>query len=455
MKKINYLLLLVITICFTVGCHQQPKAKYVFFFIGDGMGTGQRSAAEMYQSALNGQIGQTILLMDSLPIQGFMTTYSSNSYITCSAAAGTALATGYKTKNGMLGLDPDTLMLQTIAEKAKSQGMPIGIITTCMLNHATPGAFYAHQENRNQYEEVKDWMLKSDFDYFAGGQVYIDDSIKRNNVPDELRESGYFVATNREEMNLMSQEQKKWVLISDDLDPLNGSIKFVMDRKENAIGLVDMLQKAIDLLYPKDKGFFIMIEGGKIDFSAHVNDGASVIHEVLELDDAVRVAFDFYKQHPKETLILVTADHETGGLTMGNRSMKYKMYPEILAEQKHSLNYMYQNNDSLMNLLKTNEEVYDFVVSLGLSHPLSFKNEKDSAEILKSFQKFLDSRNMEKIPDAAISVLNRNAGFGWTTGKHTGNPVPVSAIGAGAEQFSGMIDNTDIPKRMAKIMRID
>ncbi|MDD4848496.1 MAG: alkaline phosphatase [Bacteroidales bacterium] len=453
MKKIKFFLLIVVAICITVGCHQQPKAKYVFYFIGDGMGLGQRTAAEMYLSAMDEQIGQKTLLMDSLPIQGFASTYSANSYVTCSAAAGTALATGTKTKNGMLGMDSDTAILQTIAEKAKAQGKAIGIITTVMLNHATPGAFYAHQSNRDQFEDIKNWMLKSDFDYFAGGQIYIKEHEKMQNVPAELKEAGYFVATNREEMNQMVPEQNKWVLIGDDLDSTNSSIKFVMDRKENAIGLVDMLQKAIELLTPKDQGFFIMIEGGKIDFAAHVNDGASVVHEVLELDDAVRVALDFYKKHPKETLIVVTADHETGGLTMGNRTMKYKMFPEKLAEQKHTVNYLYYNNDTLLSQLKAEEDLYSFVQSMSFSHPLSFSG-KDSLDIFKAYQKFVETHNSEKLPDAAIKILNREVGFGWTTGKHTGTPVPVSAIGVGAEQFSGMYDNTDIPKRIEKIMQL-
>lgn len=454
MRKLKNIVFFVITICILIGCNEEPKAKYVFYFIGDGMGLSHRIAAEMYVSSLNNEIGQRQLLMDSFPVQGFINTYSSNSYITCSAAAGTAMATGSKTKNGMLGLDSDTMMLTSIAEKAKQQGKAIGIITTVILNHATPAAFYAHQPNRNQFEEIKDWMLKSNFDYFAGGKVYVSDSVKQKNIHSELEQAGYFVATNRETMNLMTQEEKKWVLISDDLDESDGSIKFVMDRKKDAIGLVEMLQKAVDLLSPKKKGFFIMIEGGKIDFAAHVNDGASVIHEVLELDDAVRVAFDFYKKHPKETLIVVTADHETGGLSIGNHRMKYKMNLQILENQTFSLAEMYLNSPVFDDSRSNNESVFEYVKSLGLSHPQSIMNNKDSLEIIAAYKKFVEGKP-KKLPETAIDVLNRQAGLGWTTNKHTGSPVPISAIGVGAEKFSGFMDNTDIPKRMAKIMNID
>lgn len=133
MKNLKNLLILFIVVFVLSSCQNNQKAKYVFLFIGDGMGLSHRAITEMYNSSMNGEIGQKQLLMDSLPIQGYASTYSANSYITCSAAAGTALATGTKTKNGMLGLNPDTLMLQTIAEKAKSHNKSIGIITTVIL----------------------------------------------------------------------------------------------------------------------------------------------------------------------------------------------------------------------------------------------------------------------------------------------------------------------------------
>lgn len=455
MKKVKFLLFVFLMVGILSGCHRQHQAKYVFFFIGDGMGVGQRTVTEMYQSALNGEIGQTQLLMDSLPIQGLITTYAENSYITCSAAAGTALSTGVKTKNGMLGMSPDTVVLQTIAEKAKLQGKAVGIITTVALNHATPGAFYAHQPYRAEFEQINDWMIKSNFDYFAGGQAYLKDKVKQNNFITELEKAGYFVADSRDKMNQMQQEQNKWVLIGDDLDESNGSIKYVMDRKEKAIGLVDMLQKAIDLLYPKEKGFFIMIEGGKIDFASHLNDGASMIHEVLELDNAVRVAMNFYQQHPEETLILVAADHETGGLSCGNRSMKYKMSLETLSNQKHSLDDMIKNQQSFMSKKKEGEDIYQFAKMLGMSQPLVLKNGKDSLEIKNAYQDYIENHDSEELMRAVIGILNKRAGLGWTTDKHTGNPVPISAIGVGAELFVGIYDNTEVPKRIAKIMKLE
>lgn len=469
MKNLKNLLILFIVVFVFSSCQNNQKAKYVFLFIGDGMGLSHRAITEMYNSSMNGEIGQKQLLMDSLPIQGYASTYSANSYITCSAAAGTALATGTKTKNGMLGLNPDTLMLQTIAEKAKLNNKSIGIITTVILNHATPGAFYAHQPNRNEYEEIKNWMLKSDFDYFAGGIVSIKDSIKQSNVNSELKDAGYYVATNRDEMNLMKPEQKKWVLYGDDLEETYGNLKYVLDRKENAIGLVDMLQKAIDLLSPNKEGFFIMLEGGKIDFLAHDNDGASMVHEIMELDDAIRVAMNFYKKHPNETLIIVTADHETGGLGLGNNTMGYKMNPKFLSNQKISLEYMLNARDSIMKQIKTEKDAYSFAKQFGLleyeeynilkreeiSKRKKTEFQKDSIEIHEIYQKYKENGNSKRFITKVIEMVNIKAGIEWTTKNHTGVPVPVSAIGVGAEQFSGMYDNTDIPKKIEKLMQLD
>jgi alkaline phosphatase len=245
MKKIVFL---VVALVVAAGARAQAP-KYIFLMIGDGMG--------LPQVELTRVTAERKLNMLGMPVVGLATTASADHQITDSAAAGTALATGHKANNGVIGLGATLDTLTTIAERARDKGLKVGIVTTVTTDHATPAAFYANVADRDMSDEIRRQQTASRFDHFAG--------------------------------------QK----------PLEG-----------------LLSNAIELLDNPD-GFFIMAEGGLIDWMGHDNNAQGVIREVLDFDAAVGVALAFYEKHPDETLIIVTADHETGGLTLGNRERKY------------------------------------------------------------------------------------------------------------------------------------
>ena len=405
MKKNNSLLFGLIFVCLMIfsfsNCSQKggiPKQpKYVFLFIGDGMGFAHVAAAEAYLADIGdgAKPGSTNISFTSFPVLGMATTYSANSYITCSSAAGTALSTGTKTNNNMLGVDPQGNNLRSITYDIKEAGYKVGIATSVSIDHATPAAFYANDNSRNNYYAIACQLPQTGFDFFAGSGFLRpkERDTTSINVYDIIQEAGYIVVRTPEQLQQIQAPQK--IIITQEVGRKSDALTQAIDRTGNdGWTLPEITKAAIDLLN-NPKGFFMMIEGGQIDWAAHSNDGAAAVFETIDFSDAVQLAIDFYHQHPDETLILVTADHETGGLTLGFNDTKYEMTPSLLREQKG----------------KT------------LSRD----------EILE---------------------LNHRAGFAWTTGAHTGAAVPVFAIGVGSEQFNGKMDNTDIPKRICKIMGI-
>ncbi len=361
------------------------------------MGLAQVSAAEAYLSSQKGEISNTPLSFTQFPVTGFATTYSANSYITCSAAAGTALSTGYKTKNGMLGMDPDTNKLMSITYKLKEAGIPIGIVTSVSLDHATPGAFYATTPDRKNYYDIAVQIPQTEFEFFGGGGfIYPTGKEKdQKSIYAILEEGGYAVAKGFQGY-LDKKGSKKIVMVQDDEDKAN--LMYAIDRSPKDLSLKLIVAAAIDHLYGP-KGFFIMAEGGKIDWAGHGNDAKTNILETLDFADAIDVAVGFAKKYPNETLIIVTADHETGGMSLG-REKGYVLNLNELAPQ-----------------IKSAEE------------------DKDNLSY--------------------ITELNEKANVGWTTSSHTGIAVPVFATGAGSRLFMGRMDNTDIPKRIVRLMGLE
>jgi alkaline phosphatase len=442
------------------------QAKYVFYFIGDGMGINYIDATEAYLSALKGERGTGQLLMTTFPAASFITTYSENSDVTDSAAAGTALATGKKTNNGFIGLLPDKEKIETIAEKAKKAGKKVGIASTVPVNHATPASFYGHQVNRGMYYEISQDLLKSNFDFFGGAGFYnrdiLYDKTKAPDIYPLIEQAGYYVAKGIDDFNANSKKSDKIVLVQKNWEEAGG-IPYAIDRTSDDLTLKEITEAAIDVLTRNNnKGFFVMLEGGRIDWAGHGNDGATMVHEVIDMDEAIKVAYDFYKKYPKETLIVITADHETGGLTVGPGSLNLK----VLQYQKKSADGL---SAQLNELVKSKngkvswEEVKNLLTeTMGFwkEVPVSWENEKklrDTYEETIAKRKDLKDANLYAenalLAARAKEVMNDIARLGWSTKSHSANYVPVFAIGAGHEQFTHKMDNTDIPKKIIQIAR--
>lgn len=425
------------------------------------MGSNQVLGAEMYRSALQGEpLGRVQTLMTTFPYAGSASSYSKSNGITDSAAAGTCLATGQKTKNGMLGLGSDSTRLTTIAEELKAQGWGIGIMTTVAIDHATPGAFYGHVEKRNMYYEIGQQLSESGFDFFGGAGFHYPQGKKDDekiNLYRLAEERGYTVVHGGEEVaSLQDSAINKMILVqaTDDQGAKHGdNLSYAIDRKEGDLTLRQIVSTAIPFLAARHERFFMMVEGGMIDYACHGDDAATAFGEVWDMDEAMREAYAFYEQHPDETLIIVTADHETGGLALGNSD--YTLHLDLLQHQQCSAWIL---SDLFSQLFKEKQKpswedvkrIYQEQLGFWDKVEITAAEEAELKTLYKSARakKSKDTKTMYKtinaLGDAGIALLNKKAHIGWTTRAHSAHVVPIFAIGPGAEIFSGWHDNTEI-----------
>lgn len=452
---------------------QSGRAKYVFLFIGDGMGLAQVNATEAYLAALQGKIGLERLNFTSFPEVGLVNTYAANRLITCSAAAGTALATGHKTNIDRIGVSSDGKeAYESIAVKAKNAGYRVGIVTSVSIDHATPAAFYAHQVDRDMYFEIGAELAGSNFDYFAGGGFITPDGTFGGNPVNLIqlaKDSGYQVVNTRAAFEQLAPGSGKALVISPRVAG-GTSLPYSIDMNPNDLTLADLTAKGIQML-ENEKGFFMMVEGGKIDWAGHDNDAATVVHEVQAFDEAIGKAIEFYRKHPEETLIVVTADHETGGMALGHRETRYDANPELLKYQRSSEEEMiriaedFRKNKTADTIAEFNRMLKVMENELGLNSRLheTLLDSAETAVLLGYFKagiyQAVDQQDMYSDSNPFISeavvLMNKRAGISWGTGSHTSVNVPVYATGTGAEEFSGYIDNTDIPRIIGEILSFE
>ncbi len=487
MHKVKLLQRIIMTLCVTVlllpsivtaegktAFYHGAPAKYVFFFIGDGMGFPQKSAASQFQ-------GKT-LLMDQFPAQGVTTTYAADRFITGSAAAATALAAGQKTNIGMLGMTPEQMAVNSMAELAKEQGKKVGIVTSVSIDHATPAAFYAHVPKRSMYHEIDHALVSSGFDFFGGGGLKDPDGkrmLKKN--PDakplgdaltKARENGYTIVTDKESFTALTPADGKIIAWNAWLQD-SGALPYAIDMTEKDITLPEFTAKAIEML-DNDKGFFLMVEGGKIDWACHANDGRSAVSNTIAFDQAIAQAVAFAEKHPGETIIVVTGDHECGGMTLGFAGTQYETYYNILNNQK--LSFQAFDDEVFKNFTGDFEALKPII-----TEKFGLKFEGDPAQdimVLAPFQiaqlqtafERAKAGETEKpaneetlllygeynpLSITLTHILNQKAGLGWTSYSHTGVPVATMAKGVGEEIFNGYYDNTDLALKLFSIMGVE
>lgn len=443
--------------------NQTAKPKYIFYFIGDGMGHAQVNATEAYLASMQDKIANKQLVMNQFTLLSSISTFSHNKYITDSAAAGTALASGVKTNNGCIGVD-ETLTQKhpSVAVTAKKRGMKVGIISTVMLNHATPAAFYAHQESRRQYYEIAMQLPNYGFDFFAGGDLK-DAKGKKGDQPSAIEnaiQAGYrYVRTNAEILNLRPSDEK--IIAVPEECPEGREMPYCIDKKKGDLKLAQLVAKGIELLDNPD-GFFMMCEGGKIDWAGHSNDVASMVQETQDFDDAVATAYEFYKKHPEETLIIVTADHETGGLTLGSDHNGYDSYFHKVKHIKSSIDKAYEGIADLFKATTSIQEIRTkLLANYGLNVPeikLDAEDYKKLDTALKLHRQHLQGKASAKNYGAASvklaieQLVTKITGFGWTTHAHTGILVPLKVVGAGVQEFEGYLDNTQVAHKINKLL---
>jgi alkaline phosphatase len=333
---------------------KNKKPKNIILMIGDGMGLAHLYAA---MTANGGH-----LFIENFRYCGFSKTYSSDSYITDSAAGGTAIATGTKTYNGAIGVDPNQNPVPNIREKAEKKGMKTGLVATTLITDATPAVFVAHVASRSSLEDIAADFLKTDIDVFIGGGANNFEKRKDGrNLSKELKDKGYQVLYNINEISKVKSGKLAGLTAPGD-NPI---------MPERGDMLVSATETALSILSQGKKGFFLMVEGSDIDHLAHSNSTPGVVLEALDFDKAIGIALKFAAGN-KETLIIVTADHETGGMTLNGGDYK-------------------------------------------------------TGKVVAKFS---------------------------STG-HTGVAVPVYAFGPGAAEFTGFMENTEIAKKMMKLLGLN
>lgn len=491
---------------------ESEAPKYVFLFIGDGMSYPQIQLTNYFVSASN-QDGETVevegeekevlksenqLTMMDFEIAGSAQTYDSTSFAPDSASTATSIATGNKTWSGSINVSEDfSEEYETIAEKLKAQkDYKIGIVSSVNINHATPAAFYAHQASRNDYYDIGLEMIESDFDYFAGGALKKETGAEgdQESLYDLAEDAGYKVIRTQAEAEALTAEDGKALLIDEHLAD-EGAMSYELDRAEEEWALADYVEKGIEVL-DNDNGFFMMVEGGKIDWACHANDAASTITDTIALDNAVEKAVEFYNEHPEETLIIVTGDHETGGLTIGFAGTDYDTFLTNFENQK--ISYAKYDSD-YVTAYKENKTSFEDVMKdvtelFGLTDPTADSAndtaQKDSADLhpesegdgtlamteyeyqkLKEAYETTMSRtgdeeefgqeeyekygSYEPLTVTITHILNNKSGVNFGSYAHTGLPVEVLVKGAGSESFDGYYDNTDIYNKLAALTGVE
>jgi len=471
-----------------------PHPKFVFFFLGDGMASSQVQATEAYLTTINGGSAELAsdlmkptnrLNMSKLPVHGMQTSYDFSALMPDSASTATGLACGLKTKNGVIGMDQTTTTsYKSIAQLAHEAGKKVGVISSVSLDHATPAAYYASVPSRSYMNDIGTQMAATGYEFFGGGGLAQPTS--PNNVWSFLANNGYQVLNTRADiLALKNTPRDKVVCINPWLQDA-AAMPYAIDRPATNLSLAEMTDVAIATLMDKEKGwgkqnkngFFLMVEGGKIDWACHANDGKAAIGDMLDFDSAIGEALEFYAQHPNETLIIVTGDHETGGMAIGHATTKYRAYYPELVKQTHSFQYFNQTlwvpheaaNEAAVcaspgpDNLANDATVLGWMLNdFGLDYATlnAFQKQKLEDAYDMSMCETNDNLTDENtflyggynaITVTMTHILNEKASVGWTSYSHTGVPIPVFAEGRNAQSFAGFYDSADIAKRLAQIM---
>ena len=466
--------------------------KYVFLFIGDGMSYPQIQSTSDFLGALEDKDywqaqpslddnkgakldGPQYLNFMNFEAAGSAVTYDSNSFCPDSASTATSISTGHKTYSGTINMSEDyKTAYETIAEKVHQQlGMKVGVISSVNLNHATPAAFYAHQASRNDYYEIGLELIDSGFEYFSGGALLkpTGSDGDQEDLYALAEEAGYTVVKTQAEAEKVTEGP---VIIVDEHLADGDAMAYELDRTDDMWSLADHVEKGIQVL-DNDKGFFMMCEGGKIDWACHANDAASAIQDTKALADAVQVAVDFAKEHPDETLILVTGDHETGGLTIGFAGTDYDTYLDLLENQKISYakfdsDYVVaykENKTSFEDVMKDVEKLFGLKTQ-GKEGDKLVLTDYELSQLKAAYEKSVSGTaaseyeqeeyvlygTYEPLSVTLTHIINNKSGVSFTSYSHTGLPVAVLAQGVNAEVFNGYYDNTDIFNKLADMLAV-
>lgn len=452
--KFRWIWLAVIA-CLVVSCalvfpNRAPKLPLqhnVILLIGDGYGFSHFEIARTVKQLADTTTLAQINVMNK-GNTGYVSDPPENGLVTDSAAAGTALATGHKTENGVLSQSPDGTRYKTVLEMAKARGMATGLISTSYIADATPAAFAAHSPTRGAYADIAEQMLligKVDVLLGGGREDFIPEPESGSRRKDsrnliaEAQAAGYTAVSTAAELAHIDPAHTPRLL---GLFALH-TMAFEIDRPTTTEpSLALMTEKALDVLRLRPQGFFLMVEGARIDHAAHANDAATMIRDVLAFDQAVGVAYQFAQQHP-ETLLIVTADHETGGV-----ALVYGASPDqlrLLMEQQRSVGTMMKEIGTPLTAGALRSVVRRYTPFM--------LSDREVEHVLAQQRPtpFLSS----SASNLLAGVLSARYNIAWVSNNHTGELLFCFGMGPGAEQLRGFHDNTDIGNIIAAFVQGD
>lgn len=415
------------------GTEKKP-IKNIIFLIGDGMGTSYTSAYRYMKDNPKTKVMEKTVFDPYLV--GAQMTYPDDDKqnVTDSASAATAMSSGVKTYNAAIAVDTNQKNVKTVLEQAKQIGKSTGLVATSEITHATPAAFGAHDISRKNmdaiandyYDELINGKHKVDVLLGGGKTNFVR---KDRDLTKEFQKAGYSYVTDR--ASLLANKNKQVLGLFAD----GGLDKFI-DRTTATPSLAEMTNSASDRLKTNKKGFFLMVEGSQIDWAGHDNDIVGAMSEMDDFAAAFKAAIDFAKKDG-QTLVVATADHSTGGLTLG-KDGEYNFFVDPIKAALRTPDFMAAQIAKGASV----DETLKKYLKLELT-----------AEELQSVKDAAEGADVTKIDNAIEAIIDNRSITGWTTGGHTGEDVPVYAYGPGSQRFSGLIDNTDNAKIIFDILK--
>ncbi|MES9736476.1 alkaline phosphatase [Peribacillus frigoritolerans] len=417
--------------------NKEPEIKNVIFLIGDGMGVSYTSAYRYLKDNPGTKVAERTEFDKYLVGQQMTYPEDSAQNITDSASAATAMSSGVKTYNAAIAVDNDKSEVKTVLEAAKEKGKATGLVATSEITHATPASFGAHDENRKNMNSIADDYYnelikgKHKIDVLLGGgkSNFVRPDV---NLAKAFEKDGYSYVTDKSQMLKDKNEQVLGLFASEGLPKM-------IDRPSETPSLADMTSSAIQRLNKDKDGFFLMVEGSQVDWAGHDNDIVGAMSEMEDFEKAYKAAMEFAKKD-KHTLVVATADHSTGGFSIGAKGI-YNWYGEPIKAAKRTPDFMADAIVKGADVEKTLKQyINQNVVRL------------TDGEI-KTVTEAAKSKNVTNVDNAIEAIFDNRTNTAWTTGGHTGEDVPVYAYGPYKERFAGQVDNTDQAKIIFELLK--
>ena len=433
--------------------------KYVFFFLSDGGGMAHLEIARQYRKHIH---NEGMIIVDKIMKEGsvgVMTTHAADSLSTDSAAAATAMAGGCKANIGALGMCADGTVAVSSMELARRRGMKLGLITNSTVYDASPAAFVCHVAHRKDYTGIVNRYLEMAPDVILGGgrEQFLPKGQPGSRRTDEIdmiaafENKGYRHVGNKEELLRVAKGKVLGLFSQRDMS-------MELDRDKNfEPSVYDMTSAAIRLLHDQNpRGFFAFIESENIDSAGHLSDVASVIHDYREFDRAVGLAYEFYRKYPRETLILVASDHDTGGLgfTLGLKDLTSTKNVNQVAGTVADFKKIQAIGISLQKAARIlgRNPTAEAVDNLMRDHFPGFTLAPEYKEAIIKQQPVSRTIFLDPTANALGMMIANNTQIYWQTSTHTNQPVLVAALGVGAEKFKGYYDNADFGNKLKTVI---